>query len=73
MNEPQVWIFTTEVCLLWGFAKRTVEYAIWRDNIKARQSVASRQWMVEYNSCVAYWGEPSNKQVIEEILHDVNY
>lgn len=61
-----------EVELFWSKSKKAVWWAIQRDIIKARQSVASQVWMVSYNSCVEAWGQPLASNIVAPILEDWN-
>jgi hypothetical protein len=73
MNNKCLWIFFGEAMALFGKQKRSVEYAIWKDHIKARQSRVGAVWMIEYHSCVENWGKPIDENLLKEILADVNY
>ena len=68
-----MWLTVKECQALWGKSRGTIEYAIWHDRVKARQCVRGSIWLIEYNSCVPYWGLPTNQVLFEEILTDVNY
>lgn len=71
VNDNGVWLTIREVCGMWGKYKRSVENAIWKDYVKARQCQFGAVWLVEYNSVVAHWGEPLDKAALERILQDV--
>ena len=47
-----------EVCVMWGKNRRTVEMAIWRDKLKARQAQTGRFYLISRASCVELWGAP---------------
>lgn len=66
-----VWLTIGEVQAVWGLARRSVDYAIWRDNIKARQSKVGATWLITADSCAEYWGRPKNEDLMMRILEDV--
>lgn len=69
MIEPilDVPISIQEAQLLFGKSKKTVYWAIWRDEIRARKSVNSKNWMLSLASCIALWGQPIMTNLIEDI------
>lgn len=70
--SPQVWIFIPEACAIFDKYPRSVQYAIWKDKVKARQARVGKTWMLELNSCIAYWGKPVDDELVLEIMSDVN-
>lgn len=65
-------ITVKEARLLWGFTKRKIEWAIWRDDIHARQSMGGNIWLISYDSCVLAWGKPCNEALAEQIKVEWN-
>lgn len=61
-----------EACLLWGLTKRKVEWAVWRYQVKARQSVVGHAWLISYRSCVTLWGQPTADVILAEIVRQLN-
>lgn len=61
-----------EARLLWGLTKRKVEWAIWRDEIKARQARGGATWLLSYDSCCAAWGKPRDEDMAIAIKVDWN-
>jgi len=61
-----------EASFIFGKTRYQVEFAIWRDDIKARQAYGSRQWILDYASCVRFFGQPLNNQLVEQIRMDWN-
>ena len=59
-----------EACKIFGKSKRQVQWAIWRDNIKARQCLLSSSWILDYNSCVEFWGNPLESALVAEVRMD---
>ena len=59
-----------EAELLFGKSKKAVWWAVQRDQVKARQSVCSQNWMLSLNSCIRAWGEPVMSDLVEEIRRD---
>lgn len=55
---------------IWGKTKRQVLWAVWRDNIKARQCFFSKSWLLDYNSCAAFFGEPIDQKLVDDIRMD---
>jgi hypothetical protein len=47
-----------EACIFWGKSRRTVDWAILRDEVTARKSVTGGTWLLTYYSCMEKWGEP---------------
>lgn len=72
VKTEEIWLLIPEVLIIWGLARRSVDYAIWRDNIKARQSRAGATWLCTASSCQAFWGEPKNPELLKEIIADVH-
>ena len=67
-----MWLTIKEVCCIWDKHKHSVDLAIWKDKLKARQCVCGVTWLVYYDSVVALWGDPLHPELVEEIKHDVN-
>ena len=67
-----MWLTIQEVQILFGKGRSTVDFAIWRDNVCARKSIAGATWLVEYNSCVKFWGAPVAPHLVEKIRIDCN-
>lgn len=70
---------TSDLCItiieagfLFGKTRRSVEMAIYQDRIRARQAYGSRQWMIDFDSCVRFWGQPINNGLLEQIRMDWN-
>lgn len=61
-----------EAGFLFGLTRHRVEMAIWQDRIKARQAYGSRQWMIDFESCVRFFGQPVNNGLLEQIRMDWN-
>jgi hypothetical protein len=69
--SEKVWITMSECKALFGKFNRSVEYAIDKDKIKARQCTVGSTWLIEYNSCVSFWGQPIKPMLAEKIIHDI--
>lgn len=67
-----MWLFIEEVCEIFAKGRSTVNYAIWRDNVKARQASVGKGWLVEYESCVLFWGAPVALHLVEKIRIETN-
>lgn len=61
-----------EAMCFWGKTKKQVYWAIWREEIKARQSVCSENWILDFASCAAKWGTPVMLDLSAEVLEDWN-
>lgn len=59
-----------EAQLLFGKSKKQVEWAVWRDQVAARQSVNSENWMLSLNSCIAFWGQPVMENLVDDIRQE---
>lgn len=68
-----IWLTMQEVQALWDIGLRSVQYAVWKDKVLARQSVVGATWLIEYESCVVRWGSVKRQDLLEEIQNDVNY
>lgn len=51
-------VLIQEVCELWQITRRKVQYAIWKDDISARKAISGGAWLINYQSCVDFWGKP---------------
>lgn len=69
--QTQIWILVPEALAIFGKASGSMSFAIWKDRIKARQSVVGATWLVEYHSCVAFWGQPKRPDLIALIIGDI--
>jgi len=59
-----------EAILLFDKSKKTVYWAIWRDSIRARKSVNSKNWMLSLASCIALWGQPIMQNLMVDIVSE---
>lgn len=66
-QNDDVPISKQEAQLLFNKSKKVVEYAVWKDKVRARQSVNSENWMLSLNSCIALWGEPVMQNLVNDI------
>lgn len=67
-----MWITIQETCEIFGKGRSTVDFAIWRDSIKARRAVVGKGWLVEYESCVKFWGAPVALHLVDMIKAEIN-
>ena len=49
-----------EVVALFGVTRKQVQWAIWRDHVRARKSVTGGTWLLHYGDCVKYFGKPEH-------------
>lgn len=68
---PEIWITVSEAQAIFGKWPRAIQYAIWKEKVKARQAVVGNTWLLEYSSCVNHWGKPANVELVERIYEDV--
>ena len=68
--QNDVPITIQEAMCFWDKSKKQVYWAIWREQVKARQSVCSENWILSYNSCVDLWGAPSMTDLAVSVLED---
>lgn len=61
-----------EAMLFWSKSKKQVYWALWREQIKARQSCCSENWIISFNSCVRAWGAPTAPAIAAQELVDWN-
>lgn len=55
---------------IWKLTKRQVQWAVWRDKVKARQCLFSEAWILDYNSCEKHFGSPKETGLVAEIRID---
>lgn len=66
--KNDVWIFIQEAEAIFCKPRGSVDFAIWKDKVRARQSLVGATWMLEYNSCVEHWGKPKNLALAEQVI-----
>lgn len=72
INKPEaIWITTKEVMKIFGKSKTAVMYSLWKGKVWARQDIFSNTWLVEYWSCVAYFGKPDDLTFIQIIGNEI--
>lgn len=70
--QTQIWITVPEALAIFGKASGSMSFALWKDRVKARQAVVGATWLVEYNSCVSFWGAPKRPDLVALIVAEVN-
>jgi hypothetical protein len=70
MNIETFPITILEAQNIWGKSKRQILWAAWKDHIKARQCSYSRSWLLDYNSCAAFFGKPLDEKLVDDIRED---
>jgi hypothetical protein len=63
-------ITISEAMMLFGKSKRAVDWAIWKDWVKARQALKGDIWLISYASCVKFWGQPVMPHFVEQMRMD---
>lgn len=67
-----MWLTIEEVRAIFSKSRSSVDFAIWRDNVKSRKAVAGCGIFVEFESCVKYWGAPVAPHLVDLVRSDIH-
>lgn len=57
-----------EIEKIWGKSRKSIDLAIAKGRLAARQSVVGNTWLVSTDSVVTLWGKPAKSEFTDRIF-----
>lgn len=60
-----------EVALLWGKQRKSVEMAIYKNQVVSRRTLTDSAYLLMFNDIYQRWGEPTNKEALQTLMESI--